>query len=139
MRHRRFSFALILLACYGTLAWGFCGCITNPETGQVEVHWPSVAQELSLAAQDLRDAAQLAEPQTAQTLTDLAAIADEAAALVTDGPPTGDALEMLDRALLRVDDAWNAVSGEQAPSDVRVAVLLLRTTLRRARAYGVGS
>lgn len=137
MRHRHhFATFLIALASTAVLAWGFSpGCVTNPETGEVEIHWPSVAVEVGLVADDIRDAASIAEPGLSETLFGLADAAEQVSVVIGSGPPDPDTLELIDALLGRVDAAWEAVSGDQAPADIRVAVLLLRSALRRVRAY----
>jgi hypothetical protein len=136
-RNRKLTSVLIVLASFGVLAWGFSsGCRLNPETGETEVHWPSVGVELRLAAADLTDAASIADPDLGDILIDIAALADQVGFALAEGQPNPDVLEMIDSLLVTVEAAWEAVSGDQAPADVRVAVLLLRSTLRRVRAYG---
>lgn len=137
-RHPFAKWAIAVASC-AVLCWGFApGCITNPETGETTIHWPSVAAELSLVADDLDDAATIADADDAKVLQDLSAVVRQVGYAVADGGPSVDALGLIDAALRRADDLWLAVSGDQAPEDVRVAVLLLRATLRRVRLYAAG-
>lgn len=139
MRRHPFAKWVVGVASVLVLCWGFSpGCRVNPETGETEVHWPSVAAELSLIAEDLDDAASIADADDAAVLGDLSALVRQVGYAVAEGGPDADVLGLIDAALGRADDLWLAVSGDQAPEDVRVAVLLLRSTLRRVRLYAAG-
>ena len=138
MRRHPFAKWVVGLASVLVLCWGFSpGCRVNPKTGETEVHWPAVGMEMGLVAGDLRDAAEIADPDTAELLTDLASLAEQVGVALQDGPPDLDGLALIDNLLLHADNIWEAVSGSETPSDVRVAVLVLRSTLRRIRQYAM--
>jgi hypothetical protein len=138
MRRHPLSKWVVVCASAVVLCWGFApGCRVNPETGQTEVHWPTVGVELGLVAGDLHDAASIADPDIAETLDDLASLVGQVGFALRDGPPDLDTLALIDNLLLHADNIWEAVSGFETPSDVRVAVLVLRSTLRRVRQYAM--
>lgn len=119
----------------------FAGCITNPETGEVEADWPTISKEIDLASQDAADVAELLaedEPDFAEDLAKLAALGEkvhEGIDLALETGEEGDVLDVLDAALKEADTLYEAATGKEFNPKAAAAVFVLRSILRRARTY----
>ena len=111
------------------------GCVVTPD-GEKQVHWPTVASELDLAADDIEDVAAVLEadnPDLALTLRRVSVIAENAALAITEGGVSSGP-EAVDRALAELDDIWEALTGEDLSPEALAAVTIARSILRRTAA-----
>ena len=115
------------------LAAGLCllaiqpsGCLA-PD-GKLDV--PATVVELNLTADDLDTLATVAEGGTAKALQDTAGAIRQAATVLGQGGPPGDAWSLLDASL----DALAAVAEKEEDSDLALAVAAARIIVGRIKA-----
>lgn len=123
----RLSAALFILA----------GCVSNPETGKLELDLRAVHDELALTEQDVRDYASLVMADDPERALKLAQFADSLFTVdtaVLEALQTGERAGLAEAANLALSAAQPFL--EDADDDVKMAAFLARAALRRIQAYG---
>jgi len=122
---------IAILIWVATAYIGACTLLGCTTTG--EPNWDAISTEMTLGAQDLRDATQFVDDGDAIAM--MIEIADVLDLLATQaGDPPVDTLDVIDGALDLIEDLVPKLD-EDTQANVRLLLYVARSALRRYRAY----